>query len=132
MARNIQFYVTGISMLAMAVVAGRASAGQPNYPPEPTVIEYTVDPDWPKRPAELGPPASVPGVSVDQQGRVWCLNRGLFPVQIYSPQGELLKTWGQGQIKSAHAARFDSQGNVWIADFVGPRGQEVHGRRRTA
>jgi hypothetical protein len=50
---------------------------------------------------------------------VWCLTRGQVPIQIYSPEGELLKSWGQGQVKSAHAARFDSQGNVWIADFIG-------------
>jgi hypothetical protein len=119
MSRSLPIRTLGIALFVLPVATGLALAGQPNYPPQPTVVEYTVDPNWPKHSAELGPPASVPGISVDREDRVWCLTRGQFPIQIYSPEGELLKTWGQGQMKSAHAARFDSQGNVWIADFVG-------------
>lgn len=102
----------------MTALATSAVAGQPNYPPEPTVIEYTVDPAWPKRPAELGPRAAVPSIAVDQQDRVWCLERGQVPVQVYSSQGDLVKSWGQGEFKGPHSLRFDSQGNVWIADFM--------------
>lgn len=109
-----------IGGIALALAAGalRAPAAQPNYPPEPTVIEYAVDPDWPKRPAELGPRAAVPGIAVDGQDRVWCLERGAVPVQVYTLQGDLVKSWGQGQFKGPHSLRFDGQGNVWITDYA--------------
>lgn len=104
--------------VAVAALATAAWAGYPNYPPQPTVTEYAADPAWPKRPAELGPAAAVPGVAVDRQDRVWCLQRSPVPVQVYSPEGELLNSWGQGEFRGVHSVRFDSQGNVWITDYV--------------
>lgn len=92
-------------------------AAPPSYPPEPTVIEYVVDPAWPKRSAELGPRAAVPGVAIDAQDRIWCVERGEVPVQVYSADGELLHSWGHGQFVGVHSIRLDSQGNVWITDF---------------
>jgi hypothetical protein len=106
------------SVVVMTTIVGQALAGQPNYPPKPTVTEYKVDPSWPKRPAELGPKAAVPGIAVDRQDRVWCLERGKVPVQVYSRDGDLVASWGQGQFKGPHSLRFDSQGNVWITDFA--------------
>jgi len=116
-SRTLQIGVktAGIAF-AMAAIASGAPAGQPNYPPEPTVVEYAVDPAWPQRPAEFGPPAAVPGIAVDREDRVWCLERCAVPVQVYTVQGELVKSWGQDQFKSPHSLRFDGQGNVWITD----------------
>lgn len=104
-------------LLVAAGVASALAAAEPNYPPTPTVIEYVVDPNWPRRPAELGRRAAVPGVAIDQHGRIWCVERSQVPVQIYSPDGELVGSWGQGQFKGVHSIRFDGDGNVWIADF---------------
>lgn len=106
------------SLVMMAALVGEARAAHPSYPPEPTVIEYTVDPAWPKRPAEFGPQAAVPSVAVDRQDRVWCLERGKMPVQVYTPQGDLVTSWGEGQFKGPHSLRFDHEGNVWITDYA--------------
>jgi peptidylamidoglycolate lyase len=109
------------SLLAAAATtwfAPEASAGHPSYPPEPTVIEYVVDPDWPERPDHLGPRGAVPGVEVDREDRIWCLERTEVPVQVYSAEGKLLRSWGKGQFRSPHTIRFDGQGNVWITDHV--------------
>ena len=106
------------TVVVMATVVVHAPAAQPNYPPEPTVIEYTVDPNWPKRPAEFGPRAGVPGIAVDREDRIWCLERCQVPVQVYTPQGDLVKSWGKGQFKGPHSLRFDGQGNVWITDYA--------------
>lgn len=103
---------------AAAVLVTAVPAAEPNYPPEPTVVEYRVDPTWPKRPAEFGPRAAVPGVAVDREDRVWCLERAEVPVQVYSTDGDLVKSWGKGEFKGVHSLRFDSQGNVWITDYV--------------
>ena len=80
------------------------------------MIEYTVDPAWPKAPS-FGPRAAVPGITVDGQDRIWCLERGEVPVQVYTPEGDLVRSWGQGQFKGPHSLRFDGQGNVWITDL---------------
>jgi hypothetical protein len=117
-ARNSIAYAKWIgTAVIMAAFAANALAAQPNYPPQPTVIEYAVDPAWPNRPAEFGPRAAVPGIAVDREDRVWCLERCSVPVQVYTAQGELVKSWGQGQFKGPHSLRFDGEGNVWITDF---------------
>lgn len=104
--------------IVLASLVGDAWSAHPSYPPQPTVIEYAVDPAWPKRPPEFGPPAAVPGIAVDREDRVWCVERGKVPVQVYSVQGELVRSWGQGQFRSPHSVRIDGQGNVWITDFA--------------
>jgi peptidylamidoglycolate lyase len=106
-----------IGVIAAAGTVGGLGAAYPNYPPEPTVIEYVVDPAWPKRPAELGPRAAVPGVAVDREDRIWCVERGEVPVQVYTRAGDLVRSWGRGQFASVHNIRIDRQGNVWITDF---------------
>lgn len=112
-------WLYGILLLAYVAAFPRSvGAAQPNYPPQPTVIEYRVDPDWPQRPAEFGPRAAVPGVAVDGQDRIWCLERCQVPVQIYTADGALVSSWGQDQFKGVHSLRFDRQGNVWITDYV--------------
>jgi peptidylamidoglycolate lyase len=108
--------LTGCLLVAAAVARGLPAA-DPNYPPTPTVIEYVVDPQWPKRPADMGRRAAVPGVAIDKHGRIWCVERSDVPVQIYSRAGDLVESWGQGQFKGVHSIRFDGDGNVWIADF---------------
>jgi hypothetical protein len=53
-------------------------------------------------------------------GNIWTLNRGNIPVQIYRPDGTLVRMWGrmwgQDVFKSPHQIRFDKDGNVWAAD----------------
>ena len=73
-ARNLKRSVTTVGIVVAAVaIAANALAAHPTYPPQPTVIEYTVDPAWPKRPADFGPRAAVPGIAVDREDRIWCL-----------------------------------------------------------
>jgi len=102
--------------IAVAALAADGRAGYPSYPPEPTVIEYAVDPAWPKRPAEMGSPAAVPAIAVDREDRIWCVERCEVPVQVYTTAGDLVRSWGKGEFKSPHNLRFDSRGNVWITD----------------
>lgn len=113
--------VAALTIAAAILSAPRiepAHSAQPNYPPRPTVIEYAVDPAWPQRPDACGPRSAVPGITVDGQDRVWCLERCPVPVQVYDQQGRLLKSWGQGQFKSPHSLRFAPDGNVWITDHA--------------
>jgi hypothetical protein len=112
-------WLTGLFCLSIGIwTSGTCPAAHPNYPPEPTVVEYVVDPDWPNRPAELGPRGAVPGVAVDAEDRIWCVERGEVPVQVYTAEGQLVSSWGRGEFGSAHSIRFDREGNVWISDFA--------------
>src|SRR5437868_986987 len=56
-------------------------------------------------------------VAIGPDGNVWTFHRGKIPVQVYTPDGRLVKYWGQdGLFKNPHTIRFDSAGNLWIAD----------------
>ncbi len=108
-----------LALAGTARLARESLAENPTDPPESTVIEYVVDPDWPDcRPDDLGPRGAVSGVEVDKDDRIWCLERTDVPVQVYSTDGKLVRNWGRGELAGPHTIRFDSQGNVWITDYV--------------
>jgi len=118
MIRKTRWVTFALGCLAtMMTCQTQKVLAQPNYPPESTVVEYIVDPNWPRRPPELGTRGAVPGVAIDEAGNIWCVERCDVPVQVYSPRGELLTSWGKGEFNSVHNIRFDQDGNVWITDF---------------
>lgn len=102
---------------ALSLFSYATMAQYPSVPPEPTVVEYVVDPDWPQRPERLGPPGAVSGVELDANDNVWCVERTDVPVQAYSPDGTLVHGWGQDHLKTVHTIRIDSRGNAWISDI---------------
>ena len=112
----IAFSLAGIRM-ATAQYAPASQPADPDYPRINVSVGYKVDPNWPADP----PPAdweTVSGVAVDRHDRIWTLNRGRLPVQVYSAQGKFLQAWGEGLFKAGHNLRFDHDGNVWIADAL--------------
>jgi streptogramin lyase len=99
---------------------GRAEPTQaqnfPDYPKQDLADGYKVVEGWPQKPPDAvwGAMASV---TVDPSGNIWTFNRGNIPVQVYRPDGTLVKTWGTGGIfKNPHQIRFDKDGNLWAAD----------------
>jgi DNA-binding beta-propeller fold protein YncE len=58
------------------------------------------------------------GVAVAPDGNVWTINRGPLPIQVYTPAGALVKSWGQGMFKNAHTVRFDREGSLWVIDTL--------------
>jgi len=106
-------------ILALLPVTTVSGADNPNDVAEPAFAEYDVDPNWPKRPAELSSTGGVAGIAVDQDDNVWVLQRGADPIQIYRPDGTFVRSWGRDLFRAVHQIRFDPEGNVWIADFMG-------------
>jgi DNA-binding beta-propeller fold protein YncE len=110
-------------LFAAAVLAGsglRLVAAEPAsttaYPRINMVPAYEVDSTWPKpRPAgvEWG---AIPGVTVDKQDQIWIFTRAKPPVQVYRPDGTLVRTWGEDIVNCAHQIKFDPEGNVWLVD----------------
>jgi streptogramin lyase len=93
----------------------------PHVPPYPRIVNtigYKLDPSWPKeKPAGGEWNAPMSSVAIGPDGNVWTFNRGKIPVQVYTPDGKLVKYWGQdGLFNNPHTIRFDSAGNLWTAD----------------
>lgn len=92
---------------------------QKPYPRKNMSVCYEVDPNWPKpRPAGIQW-GRMPGVAVDARDQVWLFTRAKPPVQVYTPDGRLVRSWGSELINTAHFLRLDPRGNVWVADVTG-------------
>ncbi len=89
----------------------------PSYARTPTIVEYDVDPAWPQRPSHVSAKGWVSGLDIDAQGNIWFVRKGPDPVQVYTPAGKFVRTWGRGRFVNPHQLRIDPEGNVWIADF---------------
>src|SRR5258706_9779107 len=83
----------------------------PDYPKVDVAVGYRWVEGWPQKPAEAVWGAMT-SVGVDGAGNVWTLNRGNIPMQIYRPDGTLVRMWGQGVFGNPHQVRFDKDGNV--------------------
>ena len=99
-------------LLCFSLVLG-ACAQEPKKPAG--LQGYRVDPAWPKKPADITW-GDVPGVAVDAKDQVWVFTRKAPNLQVYSPAGDLIKTWPDLECKTAHHIKFDGEGNVWLAD----------------
>jgi DNA-binding beta-propeller fold protein YncE len=112
-----------LALLVAAVLYGSASAQQPparaaaqgRYPKINVAAGYKFVPGWPQKPAEAIW-KEMSSIAIDQAGNIWTLNRGNIPIQIYRPDGTLVRMWGQGVFKSPHQIRFDKDGNLWATD----------------
>jgi len=96
-------------------IAAPASSPFPSFPRLDTADSYRVVEGWPDKPADLRWGAMA-GIAVDASDNVWTFHRGETPVQVYRPDGSLLKSFGRGMFKSPHAVRIDRQGFPWVVD----------------
>ncbi len=85
------------------------------YPRISLASGYEVDASWPRERPQAGW-GEVSGIAVDQNNHVWVFHRGKDPVQEFSPDGRLLRAWGEGQFQKPHQIRLDRQGNLWLVD----------------
>ncbi len=58
----------------------------------------------------------VAGVAVDSGDRVFCFTRGDHPVIVFDRDGCFLRSWGEGQVRRAHAVTIDADDMVWLTD----------------
>ena len=107
-----------LGALALPVVVARA-ADAPGFAKEPNLIEYDVDPKWPQRPDDVSAKGWVSGLAIDAQDNIWFFRKGPDPVQVYTADGQFVRTWGKGLFVDPHPLRIDPEGNIWVADFGG-------------
>ena len=106
-----------ITTVLFSLGAEAHAAGYPGYAVDPTVVEYDVDPDWPRRPDHVSGVGWVSGLAVDKHDQVWLFRKSDDPVQVYTAEGDFVRTWGKGQFSQPHQLRIDHDGNIWVADF---------------
>jgi DNA-binding beta-propeller fold protein YncE len=63
---------------------------------------------------QLGPTSAV---AVNRQGEVYIFHRGKRPIIVCDSQGNVLRSWGDDLIGSAHGLRLDRDENVWVTDI---------------
>lgn len=101
------------SRYAARMQALQSVAWYPRVNPAPC---YQVDASWPQR-SPAAPWAAVAGLAMDKQDNVWIYTRTDPTVQVYAPDGHLVKTWANKDKRSvAHSVRIDRDGNVWLVD----------------
>lgn len=97
--------------------AGLMQKGKtPDYPRRNMSPSYEVDPAWPQKPNGFQW-AAMPGIAVDDKDQIWIFTRSTPPIQVYTPEGKLVRAWGDKTIGSAHHIKIDHEGNVWVADI---------------
>ena len=101
------------------------------YPVVNVAPYYVADAAWPKRQEDM-PWGHMPGVAIDKDGNVWCYTRAQPAIQVYSPTGDLVKSWATEENSTAHQIKIDKEGNVWLADIglhlvrkFSPEGKEL-------
>ena len=109
--------ITLVLLVLLSVTVVSHAQPYPSHAVDPVVVEYDVDPTWPNRPDSVAPFGWVSGMDIDQHGHVWVFNRGQDPVQVYTPDGQFVRTWGKGDFKDPHHIRIDREGHIWLADF---------------
>ena len=105
-------------LLATGTPQPRPAGAQEEPPAYPRVnlsTSFRVDPDWPQRPEGVEW-AAMSGVAVDAKDQVWLFTRAKPPVQVYTAGGKFVRSWGDDILGKAHFLKFDSRGNVWVAD----------------
>ena len=112
--------IASICSLSAALALAQPPPHVPPYPRMDTAIGYKPDPNWPKEKAPGGDWGAMSSVAIGPDGNIWTFNRGKIPVQVFSPEGKLVKFWGQdgGLFKNPHTVRFDSAGGLWLVDTL--------------
>lgn len=99
-------------LLATTLVLGLGLAGgETSFPG----MHYKVDPNWPTLPpgSNFG---EVAGVAVDGKGHVYVFHRGKNSIMEFTPEGRMVRAWGDGLFIRPHAIRVDAEGNIWTVD----------------
>jgi streptogramin lyase len=76
---------------------------------------YELVDDWGRLPEDWAF-SQVAGVAVDSQDRVYAYHRGMRPVIVFSREGKVLSSWGDGLLAEAHGLYIDRHDNLFMVD----------------
>lgn len=102
-----------LALISVGIVIGIAALTGANAPPK---LEYKLVAAWPTLPDGL----KLDGISAsatDKNDNVYLLNRSRPYVLVFDKAGKFVRSWN-GDFKTPHGLRIDTDGNVWIADMA--------------
>jgi DNA-binding beta-propeller fold protein YncE len=110
MSKRMPILLTSLAVVSLVAMIG-TSADKPGALPA-----YRVVPGWPELPdnIKLG---QVTAVATDAADRVYVFHRAKNPILVFDKKGKFQRSWGDGQVKTAHGLRLDHDNNVWITDI---------------
>jgi DNA-binding beta-propeller fold protein YncE len=76
---------------------------------------YELGTGWAKIPQEVSF-IDIGGLAIDSQDRVYVLSRSTHPVMVFDPEGNLLRTWGEGFFNRPHGICIGADGTVYCTD----------------
>lgn len=76
---------------------------------------YEADACWSKLPAGMVWTETV-AVATDAQDRVYVFNRGPHPVMVFTPEGNFIRSWGEGVFTRAHGIFIGADETVYCTD----------------
>ncbi|MDX1490729.1 MAG: peptidyl-alpha-hydroxyglycine alpha-amidating lyase family protein [Pseudohongiellaceae bacterium] len=88
--------------------------------------EYVLEENWPLPLPEGIEWGQVPNVTIDQDGFLYAFHRSDPPILKFSPQGELIHSWGTDLIATPHGFRAAPDGTLWATDFSRSAGHKVY------
>ena len=99
--------VAGVSAAAGAVLLSSLVLAQ---------VQYKAVPGWGQQLPNGMKWGETSGMTIDAKGTVLAFTRAEPPVIELSPDGTVLKTWGDKMFVWPHGIRVDPAGNIWITD----------------
>ena len=111
-------YLRHFQFLAMLAVIWGCSPGQPPEAPRPS---YQLVESWGGSGSEPGKLDQPQGLTVSPDGEVYVTDAGNCRLQVFSDQGQLLRSWGDcsnGPFQKPVDVAFHPQGRVLVADFL--------------
>src|ERR1700722_5916656 len=59
---------------------------------------------------------SAAAIVIDRHDRVYCFNRGGYPMIVLDREGNFLKSWGEDIFKNAHGVHMAPDDTIWLTD----------------
>ena len=100
-------------LLAIGIVIGTTALTREQPQPK---LEYQLVANWPTLPDGMKLDG-ISGSATDANDNVFLLNRVKPYVLVFDKAGKFLRSWN-GDFKTPHGLRIDTDGNVWIADMA--------------
>ena len=122
---------TTLSIVTIAVLT-LGLAAQGDAPRNDLPQTYRTTRDWGELPQSMKAWPAVTAIEPAPDGSLYvvercfnnsCAGRSEPPILKYTPQGKLIKAWGEGMFVFPHGAAVDADGNLWVTDARAQNGK---------